>query len=234
MKKYAIIISAFLLFGCSSNENTSVTEPVTETRTAAITETRTERQVTATSEEMTEPTETTIDHKVDLPGDLPVTERKFEADDEVYAALRRGSTMPLSKYTVRQGDTYVTYDNIIYYYIDSVSQLPYDNLGEIKDEEDLIAKAREVFIAVLGQDYIDFIEADAVIIDGELIPSENRTSPKYTVNYSGEYDVWKISPCRPNTVLPEGQVPLPSPTPPPFLEIFGHNGQIIGCGYLKF
>ena len=161
-------------------------------------------------------------------------ERKFEVDDEVYAAMRKGSTMPLSRYSVRKDDTYVIYDNVVYYYIDSVSQLPYDNLGEIKDEEDLIAKAREVFIAVLGQDYIDFIEADAVIIDGELIPSENRTTPKYTVNYNSEYDVWEISPCRPNTILPEGRELLPSPTPSPFLEIFGHNGQIIGCGYLTF
>ena len=246
MKKTAVIIASvlFLLCGCGTDINSdvpSITEDVTEAETAEVTTT-----LTTTSTTSTATTNTTTRKAVRTTAAATTTaaettaaqavhgtiERKVEVDEETFKAIEAVKNGHyFSPYNIFDGTNSIDYENEICFLVDEVRKVPNDTLGAIADEDDLIAKAREVFIAVLGQDFIDWIEADHVERNGEMVAIVERTTPLYYTHYYEDYDVWEIKPCQPSGILENGQHLDTIFDNAPFLIVRGDSGKIIGCRF---
>ena len=133
--------------------------------------------------------------------------------------------------TVFDGTDYHTYEDEIAFLLANAEALGAEPVGAIADEEDLIAKAREVFIARLGQEHIDRVEADHIERDGRSLAIVERTSPVYHVDHLEALDVWYISPCMPSGILEDGTKFATIYDVPPFLMIDGRDGRIVGCRF---
>ncbi|MBR7037671.1 MAG: hypothetical protein IKI21_00245, partial [Oscillospiraceae bacterium] len=133
--------------------------------------------------------------------------------------------------TFFDGTDYHTYEDEIAFLLANAAALDAEPLGAIADEEDLIAKAREVFIAQLGQEHIDRVEADHIERDGRSLAIVERTSPVYHVDHLEALDVWYISPCMPRGILEDGTKFATIYDVPPFLMISGKDGRIVGCRF---
>ena len=133
--------------------------------------------------------------------------------------------------TVFDGTDYHTYEDEIAFLLANAEALGAEPLGAIADEDDLIAKAREVFIARLGQEHIDRVEADHIERDGRSLAIIERTSPVYHVDHLEALDVWYISPCMPSGILEDGTKFATIYDVPPCRMIDGRDGRIVGCRF---
>ena len=246
MKKTAVIIASvlFLLCGCGTDINTdisSVTEEATEAETAEVTTTLTTTSTTSTvttntttkKAAMTTAAATTTAAETTATQAVHETiERKVEVDEETFRAVEAVENGNyFSPYNIFDGTNSINYENEICFLVDQVSKVPNDTLGAIADEDDLIAKAREVFIAVLGQDFIDRVEADHIERDGEMVAIVERRNPLYYTHYYEDYGVWEIQPCLPSGTLENGQHFDTIFDNPPFLIVKGDSGKIIACRF---
>lgn len=240
MKRFAVIAaSLFWLCGCSLNGNSSVSSSVTEVTEIQTTEAQTTETSITTTKTTTNTVVTTVG-SVTTTISTPETtvavhetiERKIKVDEDVFKAIECVQNEYDSEpYTIFDGTNYIVYDNEICFFADEVSKVQNDTLGEITGEDDLIAKAREVFIEVVGQDYINMAEAEYIDKNGEKFAIAERTTPVYYTNYYAEYDVWYINPCMPSGVTEDGKSFFTIQDNPPFLIIYGNSGKIIGCRF---
>lgn len=235
MRKFVILLlCAGLLCGCSdkaessagsANDEISVTENTTAIETNAATTTK----ATITSAETTTVPETTAEISAAVHQTI---ERKIEVDKDTFNAIVfvENGYHP-GPYNIFDGTNYINYDNEICFLVDEVSKVPNDTLGPIADEDDLIAKSRDVFIAALGQDFIDRVEADHIECNGKMVAIIERSTPLYSTQYYEEYDVWRISPCLPSGKTEDGKTFDTIFDNPPFLIVKGDSGKIIGCRF---
>ena len=228
MKKYVIIAAAALLLcGLVSCGDTSASSVISETVTTAMQTSETTSTTTAetatsatttkaatTAETATTSAETTT-AETSTPAHQTI-DRKVEVDEETFNAVA----------FVEQN-----YDNEICFLVDQVSKVPNDTLGAVADEADLIAKAREVFVAMLGQEFIDRVEADHIECNGQMLAITERINPTYITQYYEEYDVWWIKPCLPSGILEDGSHADTIFDNPPFLIVKGDSGKIIACRF---
>ena len=239
MKKYVIIAAAALLLcGLVSCGDTSASSVVPETVTTAMqnaettstTTAETATSATTTKAATTAETETTA-AETSSPAHQTI-DRKVEVDEETFNAVAFVEQNYFDeKYNIFDGTNYINYDNEICFLVDQVSKVPNATLGAVADEADLIAKAREVFIAVLGQDFIDRVEADHIERNGEMLAITERINPTYITQYYEEYDVWWIRPCLPSGILEDGSHADTIFDNPPFLIVKGDSGKIIACRF---
>lgn len=217
MKRYSFICILILIIFCSCSNKTDVADV-------------SEHQITETSDTVSAiSSETTT-------ADSETTETENKADEDIFEAIafvcnERWNGYDKEPYTIYTGTNYITYDNEIDFFMDSVSRIRINTLGKIDNEQDLISKARKVFIEVLGQDYIDRAEAEYLDRDGVKIAITERTTPVYNIAYYEEYDVWYISACMPSGVTEDGHTFATIHDNPAFLMIRGSNGKIIGCRF---
>ncbi len=249
MKKYVIIAAAALLLcGLVSCGDTSASSVISETVTTAMqtsettstttVETATSAtttKATTTAETATTSAETTAVPETTAETSSPIhqtIDRKVEVDEETFNAVAFVEQNYYDeKYNIFDGTNYINYDNEICFLVDQVSKVPNDTLGAVADEADLIAKAKEVFIAVLGQDFIDRVEADHIERNGEMLAITERINPTYITQYYEEYDVWWIRPCLPSGILEDGSHADTIFDNPPFLIVKGDSGKIIACRF---
>ena len=244
MKKYVIIAAAALLLcGLVSCGDTSASSVISETVTTAMQTSETTSTTTAetatsatttkaatTAETATTSAETTT-AETSTPAHQTI-DRKVEVDEETFNAVAFVEQNYFDeKYNIFDGTNYINYDNEICFLVDQVSKVPNDTLGAVADEADLIAKAREVFIAVLGQDFIDRVEADHIERNGQMLAITERINPTYITQYYEEYDVWWIRPCLPSGILEDGSHADTIFDNPPFLIVKGDSGKIIACRF---
>ena len=217
MKRYSFICILILIIFCSCSNKTDVADV-------------SEHQITETSDTVSAiSSETTT-------ADSETTETENKADEDIFEAIafvcnERWNGYDKEPYTIYTGTNYITYDNEIDFFMDSVSRIRINTLGKIDNEQDLISKARKVFIEVLGQDYIDRPEAEYLDRDGVKIAITDRTTTVYNIAYYEEYDVWYISACMPSGVTEDGHTFATIHDNPAFLMIRGSNGKIIGCRF---
>ena len=99
--------------------------------------------------------------------------------------------------------------SIGYHYLDSsdseaervmnhARNLPEQYLGTIADEQDLIDKVRNFYINEYGLEFVENMERDYDILNGEVVYFE-RLYPKYSTKYFEEQDAWYI-----DIMLPDG------------------------------
>lgn len=234
-----LAVSLFLLCGCGTDISTdvsSIAEEVAETAEVTTTSTTT----TTTTITTTTTASTTTAETTTAPETTTVTaalihqtiDRKVEVDEETFKAIEAVENGNyFEPYNIFDGTNYINYDNEICFLVDEVSKVPNDTLGAISDENDLIAKTREVFIAVLGQDFIDRVEADHIERDGEMVAIVERRNPLYYTHYYEDYGVWEIQPCLPSGTLENGQHFDTIYDNPAFLIVRESDGKIIGCRF---
>ena len=224
MKRYLFLLLPLMLSlaSCSNDSNTSSgTAPAAapaapQTTADAATTTATTTTTTAT----TAPETTTA---------APTQEElDFAAIAEYWTECRGGYIE--EPYSVYDGENH-TYDNEIAFFMAETAKLDNTVLGSISGEDDLIAKAREVFIRQMGQDYIDRVEADHVIKDGVEVEIVSRLYPPYSTEYYAPADIWYINPSLPTGKLADGTGINTIQDWPPFLLIKGEDGRIIGCRF---
>lgn len=126
--------------------------------------------------------------------------------------------------------TYVEYENYVEVILKNAYDLPERYFGSIQDEEDLIAKVRNFYIENLGLEYVEYMERDYAVIDGEKIHLE-REYPLYKVYYTEEFDVWFINIMPPAGKLETGGSVVTLDYGGPFMLIQGSDGKIIATGY---
>lgn len=232
-----IVIPLFcigLLCGCSDKAESSAGSAsneisVTENTTAIETNAATTTKTTTTSAETTTVPETIAETSAAVHQTI---ERKIEVDEDTFNAIVfvENGYHP-GPYNIFDGTNYINYDNEICFLVDEVSKVPNDTLGPIADEDDLIAKSRDVFIATLGQDFIDRVEADHIERNGKMVAIIERSTPLYITQYYEEYDVWRIRPCLPSGKTEDGKTFDTIFDNPPFLIVKGDSGKIIGCRF---
>ncbi|MGN0582001.1 MAG: hypothetical protein ACI4KB_04805, partial [Oscillospiraceae bacterium] len=125
---------------------------------------------------------------------------------------------------------YVEYENYVEVILKNAYDLPERYFGSIQDEEDLIAKVRNFYIENLGLEYVEYMERDYAVIDGEKIHLE-RQYPLYKVYYTEEFDVWFINIMPPDGKLETGGSVVTLDYGGPFMLIQGSDGKIIATGY---
>lgn len=106
---------------------------------------------------------------------------------------------------------------------------PYSPVGTIHSEEDAKEKGRAVLLAYMGQDFIDRIEADFKIYEGQELKIE-RDYPPYTVTYCEEYDTWIIFTHPLSGKVIEEDAPILGVATPgefPYVILRGNDGKVL-------
>ena len=234
-----LVFSMLFLCSCSHKENTGnkievdttiVNEQIT-TETSAIITTITAKTTTTTTTETNITSETTT--KTDT------TTVATESDDEysqIFSAVEVVCNTLLNGYDKEPYDIFndtehIIYDNEIDFFMDNVSKIDNSTLGEITDEQDLISKSKEIFIEILGQDFIERVEADYYIKNVVKLAIIERTTPLYYVDYCDESDIWYIYPCMPSGKLEDGTGLDTIYEWGAFLMVRGSDGKIVACRF---
>lgn len=228
--KYLPFLLLLLLCSCGMAEGTEVTEEIETSSVIEPTTTQTSSTActTASSAQTTVTTVTTTTAETSTASTTAEDTEYMQNFEAVEFVRGNYFTDP---YPVFDGTETTVYENEIDFYIKFASKLENNVLGTITDEQDLTAKSREVFISVLGQDFIDKVEADYYEIDGVKLKFIERTTPVYYVKYYEEYDVWYIVPYIPNGTLENGKRLDRIYEWPPFMIVRGSDGKIIGCRF---
>ena len=139
-------------------------------------------------------------------------------------------TGPYRLYPYGDGTQYVEYENLMEILLKNAYELPERYFGNIQNEEDLIAKVRNFYVENMGLEYVEYMERDYAVIDGEKIHLD-RQYPLYEVNYTEEFDVWYINIMPPSGKLENGTgVAIPDYTGP-YMLIQGSDGKIIATAF---
>ena len=129
-------------------------------------------------------------------------------------------------------DNYVEYENLMEILLKNAYELPERYFGSIQNEEDLIAKVRNFYIENLGLEFVEYMEQDYRIIDGEKVHLE-RTYPLYYVDYTEEFDVWYIDIMPPDGKLENGKGVATLDYCGPYMLIQGSDGKIIATAFSR-
>lgn len=139
-------------------------------------------------------------------------------------------TGPYRLYQYGDGTQYVEYENLMEILLKNAYELPERYFGNIQNEEDLIAKVRKFYVENMGLEYVEYMERDYAVIDGEKIHLD-RQYPLYEVNYTEEFDTWYINIMPPSGKLENGTgVAIPDYTGP-YMLIQGSDGKIIATAF---
>ncbi|MBQ8515247.1 MAG: hypothetical protein IJ496_07605 [Ruminococcus sp.] len=236
MKKYCFLLLLILmsLCSCSNKDDNKMRSKADVTAVAEqqVTEAVETANILSTSISTTGPATTAasdIIETIESSSEVGDFEQTVEAIE--YVCNDRWNGYSREPYIIYNGTEHITFENEIDYYMNNVSKIKNDIVGKIVSEQDLISKAREIFIDILGQEYIDCVEADCIINDGERVAITSRITPIYRVEYYKEYDVWYINPCMPSGITEDGEAFATIHDLPPFLIICGNDGRIIACRF---
>lgn len=239
------------------NERPAVTEETTavteESVTSAESKTVSETEVQTTPVTVVETviSEVSASQKITVPETTAENRQNNQTPEE----NRQPETAPAET----EPEVIVTEDpekkiiqSISYHYLDSsdseaervmnhARNLPEQYLGTIADEQDLIDKVRNFYINEYGLEFVENMERDYDILNGEVVYFE-RLYPKYSTKYFEELDAWHIEIMLPDgnyseretgEVLPDGtkvKIKKQSVTPDytgPYLIIRAGDGKIL-------
>lgn len=237
--KHILIFSMLLLCSCSHKESTENKIEIDTTIANEQVTTETSAMITTTTKKTTTTTITETNIAPETTTKTDTTTITTEGDDEysqIFNAVEIVCNTLLNgydkeKYDIFNGSEHIIYDNEIDYFMDSVSKINNSTLGEITDEQDLISKSREIFIEVLGQDFIDRVEADHIVRNDVKLAIVERTTPLYRVDYCDEVDIWFIYPCMPSGKLEDGSGLDTIYEWGAFLMVRGSDGRIVACRF---
>lgn len=139
-------------------------------------------------------------------------------------------TGPYRLYPYGDGTQYVEYENLMEILLKNAYELPERYFGNIQNEEDLIAKVRNFYVENMGLEYVEYMERDYAVIDGEKIHLD-RQYPLYEVNYTEEFDVWYINIMPPSGKLETGGSVCALDYEGPYMLIQGSDGKIIATAF---
>ncbi|MDE5884219.1 MAG: hypothetical protein K2H29_03960 [Oscillospiraceae bacterium] len=206
----------------SPTATTSITETTTITSTSTATTSTTETTTTIHTTIATTATTSTTTTTTTAITDNITTETTENAEKIADKQLVKAILMEYHEY-----DTEERAEEKADYMVDNAE--PYSPAGSIYSEEDAIEKARAILIEYSGQDYIDSIEADFTIYEGQEIKVE-RNHPPYTVTYYEEYDAWLIFTHPLSGKLVDTSVILATPGTFPDVLLRANDGKVLGIG----
>lgn len=158
----------------------------------------------------------------------------MKSDNSIETSKYNDLSQERSEYTDRQAIEAVCIDmygkaesDHIDYLMDTANNLSKQVLGYIASEEDVIEKARTIWIEQLGTEYIDRIESDTIKINDEEIKYQKDTPP-YNVKFYEVYDTWLVMLNFPSGIREDG-VRVSTPGMTPYFIIKGSNGKVIGA-----
>ncbi|MBQ7008552.1 MAG: hypothetical protein IJN05_04965 [Ruminococcus sp.] len=230
--KYTLLIlllSTFLFAaaGCKDSnkdvQTESSTEAVTTTATTA-TETTTTQQTTTT---FTITTTVATANETITTTQQTTTATTVEITETAVGYTEREILEPVCIEMFGEIPPSSQYKDHVEYLIETAKTLTEKYSHSVADKDDLIEQARNIWIEILGSEYIEEIESEYIELDGELVKYE-RNVPPYTVEYYDEYDVWYINPNAPSGVTENG-IKFGTPSMPPYLLIRGEDGKILGA-----
>lgn len=100
-------------------------------------------------------------------------------------------------------------------------------LGSIDSEENAKEKGRAIFLEVMGQEFIDYLETDFFVENGKQIKFE-RDKPPYSATYYEKYDAWVVVAVLPSGKTEDGRAHHHTGTSP-YLIIRGVDGKLLGA-----
>ncbi|WP_295080663.1 hypothetical protein [Ruminococcus sp.] len=213
--------------------STTETSATTNTRSTTTAKTTSTTTTTAASTSATTTTEKTTEAPTE-----PATEPDPDAEDKKllkainelkdnykYFYLNHQPDGTLTHYTP-DGEL-VDYKNLENYMVYEAGTIPIDRvLGSITDEQDVIAKAREVLLKGNGQEYMDWLEKEPASSDGTRYIREN---PPIVATYYEDYDTWYIYPTSPSWKREDGKGGVVAWSEgPSFMCIRGSDGKLLG------
>lgn len=207
-----MLVFCFLATACEKSDKTQVmTEETTviHQTTISTTETATTTEITTTT------TNTTI-----TATDTITIETTENAEKSADKQLVKAILMEYHEYyTEEQAEEKADW------MVDEAE--PYSPAGSIHSEKEAIEKARAILIADMRQDYIDSIERDFTIYEGQEIKVE-RDYPPYNVTYYEKYDAWLVFTHPLSGKLVDKPVILATPGTFPYVILRGNDGKILG------
>lgn len=114
-----------------------------------------------------------------------------------------------------------------YIMIDNVERLSENVLGSIDSEESAKEKGRAILLELKGSEFIDSLESDFIIENGEHIHFE-RDNPPYLVNYYEKYDVWRVVARLKSGKTEDGRYVCSTGTSP-YVIIRGNDGKVLAA-----
>lgn len=230
--KYLLVFLMIFLCSCNNKENVEINPESSETIIVEkMTDATTTSSTTGIAEKTT--TETTMSTTTETTSVITESSEDYNQDFKAieYVCNEHWNGYDKEPYNVFNGSEHITYDNEIDYFMSNVSKIENGTLGTITDEQDLITKSKEVFIEVLGQDFINRVEAEYHIKDGVKLAIVERKKPIYSVEYYDEYDIWYIRPCMPSGKLEDGSGLDTIYELGTFLMVRGSDGKIVACRF---
>ncbi len=216
------ILSILFTVGCEKSE--SLSDKVTDKQ--PVTEIISE-ETTASTTEATEPvTEKIIETQPE--SESETTDLNASDYDVVKEIRQKQGATDFEPYNIFNGKEHISYKDEADFLTSSAEKLENRFLGEIVDENDLIAKAREVFAFCLGDSYIAYVERETAKYEGVEMKLE-RSNPPYRTEFYEDSGVWFITTLPPSGKLENGKGVDVIWDNPPFLLIRGSDGKIIGC-----
>ena len=225
-----VVVFCFLATACKKSDKIEVTTEETTTTThttiatTSITETMT---ITSTSTATTSTTETKTTIHTTIATTATTSTTTTTTTDTTENAEKIADKQ-LVKAILMEYYEYYTEEQAeeeADWMVDSAEL--YSPAGSIYSEEDAIEKARATLIEDMWQDYIDSIERDFTVYEGQEIKVE-RDYPPYTVTYYEEYDAWLVFTHPLSGKLVDTSVILATPGTFPYVILRGNDGKVLG------
>ena len=201
-------------FEVKTTTTTTVTTSATTTETTTVTTTEQENAPEEEPEEEPvekEPTEEDIFREYYYAG-----VDGWEDTDRSWSALDENGNMvdykDVVSFMFHRADVYFPSDRV---------------LGPIADEEDAIAKGREILLRLNGQEYVDSHDKEYTVWnDGTKIIRDN---PCYIATYNEEYDIWDFRPTLFSGSSEDGKYHTATPGTVPHFYFRGSDGKVLAC-----
>lgn len=202
-------------------------EPTTTAVTTSITKT-TSTTVTSTTVTTTEQNNSPEEETEEVPTDTEQSDKELFRN--FYLSEHNGHDGSLNgTYEVmdENGNPF-DYKTEINYMLHSAEILPIDRvLGTITDEDDAIAKGREILLNIYGHEYINNHEKEYIVHpDGTKI---YRDKPYYMANYHEDYDIWEFYPTLFSGSSEDGHYHTSTPGTVSRFYIRGCDGKLLAC-----
>lgn len=228
-----VVVFCFLATACKKSDKIEfTTEEIivtthTTIATTSITETMT---ITSTSTATTSTTETTTTINTTI---ATIATTSITTTTDTTENAEKIADKQLVKAILMEYHEYYTEEQAeeeADWMVDSAE--PYSPAGSIYSEEDAIEKARAILIEYSGQDYIDRIERDFTIYEGQEVKIE-RNYPPYTVTYYEEYNAWLVFTHPLSGKAIEEDAPILGVDVPgtfPDVLLRANDGKVLGIG----
>ncbi|MDE6088166.1 MAG: hypothetical protein K2G25_07240 [Oscillospiraceae bacterium] len=228
-----VVVFCFLATACKKSNETEIIETATTETTAIISTTATTSTtetttITSTSTVTTSTTETTTTIHTTIATTATTSTTTTTTTTDTTENVEKIADKQLVKAILMKYYEYYTEEQAqeeADWMVDSAE--PYSPTGSIYSEEDAIEKARAILIEDMWQDYIDSIERDFTIYEGQEIKVE-RDYPPYTVTYYEEYDAWLVFTHPLSGKLVDTSVILATPGTFPYVILRGNDGKVLG------